>query len=171
MANVWDEFDKAYDLDGLNKDLKDNENNSGNYREVPHGTYEVAVNKMELAKSKKGKPMVSIWFKIAAGEFAGSLIFYNQVIDNSFGIHSNNDLLRSMDLDCVNNLGEHDHDVFQSFGQYGRRPEGANLATARNISDYIRLSPPPPAGGAPSQRGPGLQQHPEIRIGHGEGAA
>ena len=66
MANVWDEFDKAYDLDGLNKDLKDNENNSGNYREVPHGTYEVAVNKMELAKSKKGKPMVSIWFKIAA---------------------------------------------------------------------------------------------------------
>lgn len=119
MANVWDEFDKAYDLDGLNKDLKDNENNSGNYREVPHGTYEVAVNKMELVKSKKGKPMVSIWFKIAAGEFAGSLIFYNQVIDNSFGIHSNNDLLRSMDLDCVNNLGEHDHDVFQSFGQYG----------------------------------------------------
>lgn len=77
MANVWDEFDKAYDLDGLNKDLKDNENNSGNYREVPHGTYEVAVNKMELTKSKKGKPMVSIWFKIAAGEFAGSLIFYN----------------------------------------------------------------------------------------------
>ena len=38
MANVWDEFDKAYDLDGLNKDLQDNENNSGNYREVPHGT-------------------------------------------------------------------------------------------------------------------------------------
>ena len=26
-------------------------------------------------------------------------------------------------------------------------------------------------GGAPSQRGPGLQQHPEIRIGHGERAA
>ena len=35
----------------------------------------------------------------------------------------------------------------------GRRPEGANLATARNISDYIRLSPPPPAGGAPPRGG------------------
>ena len=40
----------------------------------------------------------------------------------------------------------------------GRCPEGAegeNLAIARNISDSRTvLSPPPPAGGAPSQRGP-----------------
>ena len=39
----------------------------------------------------------------------------------------------------------------------GRCPEGAegeNLAIARNISGAVQFSPPPPAGGAPSQRGP-----------------
>ena len=33
-------------------------------------------------------------------------------------------------------------------------PEGENLAFARNLRACVKLSPPPPAGGAPSQRGP-----------------
>lgn len=118
MSNIWEEFDNAYDLEGLNKGLQENANNSGNYREVPHGTYEVAVNKIELKKSKNGKPMVCIWFKVVAGEYSGSLIFYNQVIDNSIGIHNNNELLKSMDLDCINNLGETDVHIFKTYTQY-----------------------------------------------------
>ena len=31
---------------------------------------------------------------------------------------------------------------------------GENLAIARNISGAVQFSPPPPAGGVPSQRGP-----------------
>ena len=42
-----------------------------------------------------------------------------------------------------------------------RCPEGAegeNLAIARNISGAVQFSPPPPAGGAPSQRGHGVER-------------
>ncbi|MDY4823226.1 MAG: DUF669 domain-containing protein, partial [Candidatus Onthovivens sp.] len=46
--------------------------NGGNFEAVPHGTYEVEVNKMELKKSKKGDPMLSIWFKIINGPHKGS---------------------------------------------------------------------------------------------------
>ena len=64
---------------------------------VPHGTYEVEVNKMELKKSKKGDPMLSIWFKIINGQHKGSLIFYNQVLTSGFGLHNANEMLRSLD--------------------------------------------------------------------------
>ena len=59
--------------------------------------YEVSVDKMELTESKKGSPMVSIWFKILNGEYKNSRLFYNQVIDRGFQIHQAKALLISMD--------------------------------------------------------------------------
>ncbi|MPN26370.1 hypothetical protein SDC9_173794 [bioreactor metagenome] len=100
MANIWEKFDQAIDTEGLSKDVKEAaQNGTGSFKEVPHGSYEVAVNKMELVASKKGDPMVSIWFKIVSGEYKGSLIFFNQVITQGFQIHIVNELLRSMDTD------------------------------------------------------------------------
>lgn len=55
--------------------------------------------------------MVSIWFKILEGEYKGSLIFFNQVVNQGFQIHIVNDLIRSMDVDV-------DTD-FVSYNQYG----------------------------------------------------
>ena len=95
--NIWDKFDKAIDTEGLAKDVKDAAENGGDYKEVPHGDYEVAVDKLELKASKKGDPMVTIWFKVLTGEYKGSYIFMNQVITQGFQIHIVNDLLRSMD--------------------------------------------------------------------------
>lgn len=95
---IWDEFDEKIDTEGLAKDAKEAaENGGGNFKEVPLGTYEVEINKLELTKSKKGDPMLSIWFKIIAGEYKGSLIFYNQVMSQGFGIHNANEMLRSLD--------------------------------------------------------------------------
>ena len=96
--DMFSKWDKEIDIDGLNEDVKAAANGSGgNYKEVPHGNYEVAVQQMELKESKKGKPMVSIWFKIVSdGEYKGSMIFYNQVIDNGTGLHINNEMLRKM---------------------------------------------------------------------------
>lgn len=112
MANIWEKFDEAIDTEGLVSDVKEAaENGTGSFKEVPHGEYEVEVNKMELVSSKKGDPMVSIWFKVVSGEFKGSLIFFNQVITQGFQIHIVNELLRSMDsgLDIE----------FKTYKQYG----------------------------------------------------
>lgn len=111
--NVWDKFDKSVDTEGLAHDVKEAaENGSGNYKEVPHGLYEVSVEKMELTESKKGDPMVTIWFKIVSeGEYKGSLIFFNQVITQGFQIHIVNELLRAMDTDISIE--------FVTYSQYG----------------------------------------------------
>jgi hypothetical protein len=95
--DIFSTWDKEIDVEGLAADVKEAaENGSGNYREVPHGNYEVEVNKLEMVASKKGDPMVSIWFKIVSGEYTGSMIFMNQVITQGFQIHIVNELLRKM---------------------------------------------------------------------------
>lgn len=112
MANIWDKFDQAIDTKGLQKDVKEAAvNGTGSFKEVPHGNYEVAIQQMELKSSKKGDPMVTIWFKVVSGEYKGSLIFFNQVITQGFQIHIANELLRAMDTEI---------DVqFETYKQYG----------------------------------------------------
>ena len=94
---IWEKFDKSIDTKGLKKDVKEAQENGGNYEEVPYGTYEVKVEKIEMRESKNGDPMVTIWFKIIAGKFKDSIIFYNQVINKGFQIHLCDELLRSLD--------------------------------------------------------------------------
>lgn len=115
----WDKFDKQVDLEELQEDVKDvEENGSGDYKEVPEGEYEVAVDKMEMRESKKGDPMLTIWFKILEGEHEGQLIFYNGVMqpqnDNAFGFqtHRNNEMLRAL-WDC-----DKDDVKFTGFADY-----------------------------------------------------
>lgn len=102
MAVDFSKFDKSVDLDGLREDIKEaQENGGGDYKEVPHGEYEVSIEKMELVESKKGDPMVSIWFNVVSGDYRNSKIFYNQVITKGFQIHLVNELLRSLESDLV----------------------------------------------------------------------
>lgn len=95
--NIWDKFDNAIDTKALTEDVKDVQENGQFFKEVPHGDYEVAVDKIELTASKAGNPMVTIWFKVVSGDFKGSRIFMNQVITQRFQLHIVNELLRSMD--------------------------------------------------------------------------
>lgn len=94
---IWEKFDKNIDTEGLKKDVEEVKENAGNFEEVPHGEYEVEINKLELKESKKGDPMLSIWFKVLAGDHKGGIIFYNQVLNNGYGIHNANEFLRSLD--------------------------------------------------------------------------
>lgn len=115
----WDKFDKQVDLEELQEDVKEvEENGFDGYKEVPEGEYEVAVEKMEMVESKKGDPMLTIWFKILEGDYEGQLIFYNGVMqpqnDNAWGIqvHRNNEILRGL-WDC-----DKDDVKFTSFADY-----------------------------------------------------
>lgn len=97
--NMFDKWDKEIDTEGLAKDVVEAAANGGqgDYEDVPHGDYEVAIQQMELKASKKGDPMVSIWFKVVSeGKYKGSMIFYNQVITKGFQIHNCNEILRKL---------------------------------------------------------------------------
>lgn len=101
MENIWDKFDKNIDTKALAADTREIEQNagSGEYEEVPFGTYVVSVEKMELKASKTGRPMLSVWFNVADGECKGRKIFMNQVIEKPFQIHVANEFLRSLDTE------------------------------------------------------------------------
>lgn len=108
--NLWEKFDKAIDTEGLKKDVEAAAEGNMEHKEVPVGQYEVKINKMELVESKKGSPMLTIWFKILSGEYEGSLIFYNQVLSTGYGIHNANEMMKSFETDVV--IG------FENFKQY-----------------------------------------------------
>lgn len=110
MTN-WSKFDKEFDTKGLQEEIKEAaENDRGGYEDVPNGYYEVSVEKLELKESRKGDPMLSVWFNILDGKFTNSKIFMNQVLTKGFQIHNANELLRSLgtDLDIE----------FKSYSQY-----------------------------------------------------
>ena len=96
MAVDFSKFDKTIDLEGLQADIQDAAENGGNFKDVPHGDYEVRIEKLELTTSKAGDPMLTCWFKVLAGEYDGSMIFYNQVVTKGFQIHLANEFLRSL---------------------------------------------------------------------------
>lgn len=106
----FSKYDKQIDLEALKEDIEDSANSD--FEEVPLGTYEVAITKLKLSESKKGDPMVQVWFKIVSGEYNGRLLFMNQVITRGFQIHIVDEFLRSLD----SGIDIH----FDSYSQYNK---------------------------------------------------
>lgn len=100
MAINWEEFNKNVDIENLVKDVQEAETREfGDYEDVPYGKYEVKITKLELTQSKKGDPMLSVWFEIINGNNKGRLIFMNQVVSQGFQIHTANEFLRNLQTD------------------------------------------------------------------------
>ena len=113
MASIFDKWNKQIDVEGLKKDIAEaDQGGSGEYREVPVGTYEVKIEKIELKESSNGNPMVSMWFRILSGDFENSMLFMNQVITQGFQISQMNRFLKSM------NIFEDEDIEFKDYGQY-----------------------------------------------------
>lgn len=102
MAIDFSKFDKMVDIEGLKHDIETAKEKGGEYAEVPLGTYEVKIDKMELGETGEnsknpGSPMVKVQFRILNGEFENSCLFMNQVITQGFQIHVMNEFLRSLE--------------------------------------------------------------------------
>ena len=98
---MFEKWNQSADLTGLKADIESAKESGDNreYEKVPHGQYEVKLDKLELKATKKGDPMVSAWFTILEGKYKKSKLFMNQVITQGFQIHIVNEFLRSMGTD------------------------------------------------------------------------
>ena len=97
--DMFEKWNSNVDLAGLQQDIKDAQDNNKEFEAVPHGEYEVKLDKLELKATKKGDPMVSAWFTILNGKYKNSKLFMNQVVTQGFQIHIVNEFLRSMKTD------------------------------------------------------------------------
>lgn len=108
----YKKFNAQFDIEGLKKDMADLSNgNDVPKKEVPAGDYEVSIEKLTLTESKAGNPMVSCWMKVLVGDYADSLVFYNQVVNNAYGIYNAKEFLKS--LASTKEVEFHD---FEQFG-------------------------------------------------------
>jgi hypothetical protein len=95
--SIFDKWNEQINGEKLAEEVKEVAQNSGEYKEVPKGEYEVKVEKMELKESRAGAPMVAIQFRILDGEYKNSCLFFNQVVTQAFQLHICNEFLKSMD--------------------------------------------------------------------------
>ena len=129
--DMFEKWNSNVDLAGLQKDIKDAQDNNKEFEAVPHGEYEVKLDKLELKATKKGDPMVSAWFTILEGKYKNSKLFMNQVVTQGFQIHIVNEFLRSMKTDI---------DVdFEDYKQYAELLlDVAEFCDANNLEFAIK---------------------------------
>ena len=129
--DMFEKWNSNVDLAGLQKDIKDAQDNKKEFEAVPHGEYEVKLDKIELKATKKGDPMVSAWFTILEGKYKNSKLFMNQVVTQGFQIHIVNEFLRSMKTDI---------DVdFEDYKQYAELLlDVAEFCDANNLEFAIK---------------------------------
>ena len=129
--DMFEKWNSNIDLAGLQQDIKDAQDNNKEFEAVPHGEYEVKLDKLELKATKKGDPMVSAWFTILEGKYKNSKLFMNQVVTQGFKIHIVNEFLRSMKTDI---------DVdFEDYKQYAELLlDVAEFCDANNLEFAIK---------------------------------
>lgn len=91
--SILERFNAEFKSDELSKEVA---SASGERVDVPAGTYEVKIVKLELGESRNHQPMAKVWFKVLTGEYTGQMIFMNQVLTSAFAIKKFNEFLNSL---------------------------------------------------------------------------
>ena len=78
----FSKFDKQIDLNQLRKDMEEVKKNSGsgNYDEVPEGSYRVKCERLEIGTTKDGRPILKAMMRILEGDYKKQCIFFNRVL-------------------------------------------------------------------------------------------
>lgn len=101
----FSKFDSTFDLEGLKADIASaaQNNNGGNsYEEVPPGTYEVEIEKLELGETgpnskHPGAPKMLVQFRIREGAHKNQCIFWHQTLLQGFQVSIALKFLASLD--------------------------------------------------------------------------
>lgn len=86
MSNNSVNFNWEGLVEGMNEEFK----------EVPVGTYDVKIAKLELGATKAGIPALKVRFKVISGLYEGESIFYTQSFSSSWGLTQANEFLVSL---------------------------------------------------------------------------
>ena len=60
----FSKFDKAVNMDQLQKDIDEAKNNSGDFGSLPKGEYIVSIENMEIGETKDGRPMFKVQCRV-----------------------------------------------------------------------------------------------------------
>ena len=115
----FSKFDKEVDLDQLKKDADEIVKNggTGDYPEIEAGTYHGKFEKLEIAETKDGRPMLKAMFRITQDPHKKQCLFMNRVL---YGTKNDANMIASS-VGWLNSL-EPSEDVgdveFVSFSQF-----------------------------------------------------
>lgn len=78
----FSKFDEQVNLEQLKKDAEEIKKNggTGDYPEIEEGTYHGKFEKLEVAATKDGRPMLKAMFRITKGDHKKSCLFMNRVL-------------------------------------------------------------------------------------------
>lgn len=110
-------FDKQVNLDQLKADSAEIKKNggTGDFPDIPNGTYLVKLDKLELAATKDGRPMMKGQFSILKGDFKKFKLFVNRVV---YGTKNDANMIANV-LGFLESLGPSEDIplVFESYSQ------------------------------------------------------
>lgn len=77
--SIFAKFNKNVNKDEVRKQVQEASQNQGQYKELPEGEYIGEIEKLELAATKDGRPMLKVQFRIKDGEYKKHCLFMNRV--------------------------------------------------------------------------------------------
>jgi hypothetical protein len=79
---IFDKFNKNIDVEEIKKQKEEarNGNKSGDFPDLPEGTYEGKLERMEIKATKTGEPQFSAMLRITSGKYKKFCVFYNKKI-------------------------------------------------------------------------------------------
>lgn len=90
----FSKFDKQIDLDQINKEKEEikKNNGTGEYPEIPEGSYRVHCERLEVGTTSDGRPMLRSMFRITEGRYKNYCLFMNRVL---FGTKNDANMIAS----------------------------------------------------------------------------
>ena len=115
----FSKYDKQVDLDQINKEKEEikKNNGTGEYSEIEEGTYHGVFERLEVAATKDGRPMLKAMFRITEGRHKKQCLFMNRVL---FGTKNDANMIASAEgwlesLEPSEDVGEI---VFEGYSKF-----------------------------------------------------